>query len=97
MVRAVLALGVLSCAGACAYRGDWAAAVIAAAVVLLPAAWWVRGELLATRDLMCGQPVAGRHRRRGRPCELRQVPNRVLQPRVGAFSRQWEPSFQWPP
>ena len=49
------------------YREDWAVAVVAAAVVLVPVALRVRRELLATRDMLCGQPVAGKHRRRGRP------------------------------
>ncbi len=61
MVCALLAFGGLSSAGALGYQGDWMLAIMVAAVVLLPAVWWVRGELLATRAMMCGQ---GRHRRR---------------------------------
>ena len=66
MARALLALGTLSSAGAFGYRGDWAWAGVAAAAVLLPVAWRVRGELLATRAMMCGQ---GRHRRRHGPLD----------------------------
>ncbi len=69
MARTLLAFGGLSSAVVLACAGDWVLAVMVAAVVLAPAVWWVRGQLLATRDLMCGQPVPGRHRRRHRPLD----------------------------
>ena len=66
MVRMWLAFAGVGCAGALAYRGDWAAFILAAAVVLLPAVWWVRGELAAGRAWLREHPelVAGRHRKR---------------------------------
>ena len=47
-------------------RGDWAAAFLAAACVLVPVAVWVGGELATTRAALreSVQPAAGRHRRR---------------------------------
>ena len=66
MVCIWLASGVVGCAVVLAYRGDWAAFILAAAVVLLPAVWWVRAELAAGRAWLREHPelVAGRHRKR---------------------------------
>jgi hypothetical protein len=50
--RGWLAWAGAGCAGALAYRGDWAAAGGAGVCVLVLAAWWVRDELLATRTRM---------------------------------------------
>ena len=48
------------------WRGDWAAAFVAAACVLVPVAAWVGGEFATTRAALreSVQPAAGRHRRR---------------------------------
>ena len=59
--RAWLGFGAVGCALVLACCGDWRAAGVAAVVALLPLAWWVCGELAATKALMCGD---GRHRRR---------------------------------
>ena len=56
------------------YRHDWVWTAAASAAVLLPAALWFWYALLATRDAMTGMPVGGKHRRQGRPAELRQAP-----------------------
>ena len=56
-----LGFGVAGSALVLACCGDWRAAGVAAVVALLPLAWWVCGELAATKALMCG---AGRHRKR---------------------------------
>lgn len=73
MVRG-FAFAAVGCAVVLACRGDWGLAAIPAAAVLALVALRVRRELLATKAAMCGEPVPGRHRRRGRPRELRQVP-----------------------
>jgi hypothetical protein len=46
----------LGCAAALGFRGDWAAARVAGACVLLVFAAWVRRELLATRARMRDAP-----------------------------------------
>jgi hypothetical protein len=56
---AFIAIGV---AGASGYRGDWRLAALAAALVAVPVAWRVRGELAATRVMLGG---GGRHRGHG--------------------------------
>jgi|GEM_PF-4347115 len=87
--RAWPAFAGISCAFALAYRGDWASAILAAVIGLLPAAAWVRDELAATRAKLREHPelaeTHGRHRRhrhRG-----------VLQPRVSDFPRQRKGPF----
>jgi len=64
VVRTVLASGGAGCAVAFGWRGDWAGAALAGAGVVLAVAFWLYGELSATRAVMRGQPAAGRHRRR---------------------------------
>ena len=60
------------CAVALGVRGDWAAAFVAAACVLVPVAAWVGGEFATTRAALreSVQPAAGRHRRRRTPAEV---------------------------
>ena len=57
----VMAGGALGSAPVLACSGDWRAAGLAVVVALLPVAWWVCGELAATKALMQG---VSRHRRR---------------------------------
>jgi len=52
--RGWLAFAIVGCAITLACRHDWLAAAGAAACVLLPVAWRVRGELAATRKIMRG-------------------------------------------
>ena len=66
----------IGCAIALGFGGDWPWAVVILASILLPTAWRVRCALLGTRDAMYGEPVPGKHRRQGRPAELRQAPAR---------------------
>ena len=47
------------------YRGDWTALAVTTGCVLLPVAVWVGGEMAATRAMLQGQPVNGKHRKRG--------------------------------
>jgi hypothetical protein len=57
-----LAFGGIGCAGAFGYLGEWEAVAVATVAGLLPVAWWVRGELAATRVMLGG---SGRHRGHG--------------------------------
>ena len=52
MARVFLTFCGLGCAGAYAYRGDWASTALAGAGVILAAAFWLRGEMADTRAMM---------------------------------------------
>ena len=66
MARTLLALAGLSSAFVLGCGGYWAVAAVVVVVAWLPAVWWVRSELLATRAMMRG---LGRHRKRHGPLD----------------------------
>ena len=57
--RAWLAFGHIGGAAVFAYRSDWLAVVMAAAVALVPVVRWVRGEFAATRAVLRESATAG--------------------------------------
>ena len=66
MARTLLALAGLGSAFVLGCGGYWTVAAAVLVVTWLPAVWWVRGELLATRAMMRG---LGRHRKRHGPLD----------------------------
>jgi len=89
--RGWLAFTAAGSAGALACRGDWLAAAVVSAVILLAVAWRVRRALYATRatlrTLAEMTAVAATYSAVSRPSR----PRSALQPRVGGFSRQRKP------